>query len=120
MLNPFKKDKKQKDLKEVLRAFDNLEKKVDGFSKELEILEKESKLFFQKMGVVRYNPFSEVGSNQSFSIALLDKNNDGVIITSLFGREGNRVYAKPVKNGNSEYALSDEEKKAVEEAMKNK
>jgi len=120
MLNPFKKGKKPQDLKEILKSFNNLKEKVDSLSKELENFIKEGKFFFQKMGVIRYNPFSEVGSNQSFSVALLDKNNDGVVITSLFGREGNRVYAKPIKNGDSEYALSDEEKKAVEEALKEK
>ncbi len=120
MFNFSKKDKNPKDLKEILRGFDSLEKKVESLSKELEGYKGQSKFFVQRIGIIRYNPFSEVGGNQSFSVALLDSNNDGVVITSLFGREGNRVYAKSVKNGSSEYALSEEENKAVEEATKNK
>lgn len=115
-----KKDKKPMDLKEILKGFDCLEKKVETLSMELEEYKRQSKFFIQGIGVIRYNPFSEVGSNQSFSVALLDKNSDGVVITGLYSRDGNRIYAKPVKAGNSEYALSDEEKKAVGDAMKNK
>ncbi len=66
--------------------------------------------------MVRFNPFKEIGGDQSFSIALLDSNNDGIVITSLYGREGNRVFGKPIKNGKSRYLLSGEEKKAIEQA----
>ena len=69
------------------------------------------------MGIVRFNPFSGVGSDQSFSVALLDKNDNGIVITSLYNREGNRVYAKPIKTGVSEYLLSTEEKSAIEKAQ---
>lgn len=67
----------------------------------------------QKVGVVRFNPFGDVGSNQSFVIALLDNNLDGVIILSLYAREGVRVYSKAVKEGKSEYRLSKEEEEAI-------
>lgn len=117
MFKFFKKSKEPKNLKEVLNQFEGLERKVEGISKELESLKKESKFNFQKIGIVRYNPFSEVGSDQSFSIALLDGNNDGIVITSLYARDGNRVYGKSVKNGKSEYSLSDEEKKAISKAL---
>ena len=118
MFNFFKKNKEPKNLKEIVNQFKGLEEKIKEVSEKLEILKKESKFNFQKIGVVRYNPFSGVGSNQSFSIALLDGNNDGIVITSLYAREGNRVYGKPVKNGASEYSLSDEEKKAISRAIK--
>ncbi len=117
MFNFFKKKKEPKNLKEILDQFENLKKEVKIISGELENLKKKSQFFIQKKGVIRYNPFSEVGSNQSFSVALLDRNNDGVVITSLFTREGNRVYAKPIKNSTSEYTLSDEEKEAIEKAI---
>ena len=87
MLNFFKKDKEPKNLKEVVSRFKDLEEKVKKISEGLEVLKKESKFNFQKVGIVRYNPFSEVGSDQSFSIALLDGNNDGIVITSLYARE---------------------------------
>jgi len=57
-----------------------------------------------------------LGGDQSFSIALLDKQNSGVVITSLYTRDGNRVYAKPIENGTSEYTLSKEEKEALSRA----
>ena len=106
MFEFFKKDKEPKNLKEVLKQFDGLKKEVEG-------LKKQGVFSIQKVGIIRYNPFSGVGSDQSFSIALLDSNNNGVVITSLFGRDGNRVYGKPIKNGRSEYSLSEEEKKAI-------
>ena len=120
MFNFFKKDKEPKNLKEVLNQLKDLEKKINGISEELENLKKESKFSVQKTGIVRYNPFSGIGSNQSFSVALLDGNNDGIVITSLYAREGNRVYGKPVKDGKSEYSLSNEEKRAIERATGSK
>ncbi len=117
MLNFFKKAKKEpQDLKEVISFLKDLEKNFDKLSEELKNLKKESNFAVQKVGIVRFNPFSGVGSDQSFSVALLDKNDDGVIITSLYTREGNRVYAKPIKASASEYLLSSEEKKAIEKA----
>lgn len=75
---------------------------------------------FQRMGVVRFNPFRETGGDQSFALALLDSEDSGVVILSLHSREGTRIYAKPVKNGKSRYDLSKEEVKAIEEARKAK
>ncbi len=112
-----KKDKEPQNLKEVISQFKNLEGKVKEISERLENLKKESKFSVQKVGIVRYNPFSGVGSNQSFSVALLDGNNNGIVITSLYAQDGNRVYGKSVKNGQSEYSLSGEEKKAISKAL---
>ena len=72
----------------------------------------------QKVGMIRFNPFGEVGGNQSFAVALLDNYNSGVIILSLYSRDGVRIYAKPVKEGKSEYQLSKEEEDALQIAMK--
>lgn len=114
----FKKDKQPKNLDQVLKQFEELKKEVKGISEAFEILKKNNKFSIQRVGIVRYNPFSGVGSDQSFSIALLDGNNNGIVITSLFSRDGNRVYGKSVKDAKSEYSLSDEEKKAITEAIK--
>jgi len=120
MFNFFKKRKKEpENFREILAYFKNLEKSFEKLSKELENLKEESKLSIQKVGIVRFNPFSEVGSDQSFSIALLDGNNDGIVITSLYAREGNRIYGKSVKASLSKYSLSKEEKSAIEKATKN-
>ena len=113
----FKKNKEPKDIKGILKQFKELEKRVEKISQDLEILKKDSKLHIQKAGLLRYNPFSNVGGNQSFSIALLDNNNDGFVITSLYAQDGNRVYAKPVKNGKSEYVLSEEEKETINKSI---
>lgn len=72
----------------------------------------------QKVGVVRYNAFDDVGSDLSFSVALLDHNDDGVVISSLYARESSSTYAKPIARGKSKYALSAEEIKAIDNARK--
>jgi hypothetical protein len=70
----------------------------------------------QKMGVVRFNAFEGTGSDLSFAIALLDAHNNGVVLSSIFGRNESRIYAKPVENGQSSYFLTDEEKQALADA----
>lgn len=117
MFNFFKKRRKPQNLRTVLKTLKELEERVSLSSERLDNLEKDGKFSVQKVGIVRYNPFSGVGSDQSFSIALLDGNNNGVVITSLFTREGNRVYGKSVKNSKSEYPLSNEEEKAIKKAL---
>ncbi len=70
-----------------------------------------------KVGVVRFNPFKDLGGDQSFSIALLDGENSGLVFSSLHSREGNRVYAKPVSKGKAvKYPLTDEEIEAIRKA----
>jgi len=71
----------------------------------------------QKTGIVRFNPFNQLGGNQSFTLALLDKNNNGFVISSLFVKDGNRVYTKAIKNGKSDHALSQEEIEAIKRAV---
>lgn len=74
----------------------------------------------QKVGLVRYNAFKNVGSDLSFAIALLDKNDNGVVFNGLYGSDSSNIYAKPIKNGESSYQLSPEEKYAIEIAEQNK
>lgn len=74
----------------------------------------------QKIGLVRYNAFKDVGSDLSFAIALLDNNDNGVVFNGLYGSESSNIYAKPIKNGESSYQLSHEEKYAIEIAEQNK
>lgn len=71
-----------------------------------------------KVGVIRYNPFRDVGGDQSFSIAFLNGKNNGLTISSLFTREGTRIYSKSIIKGESEkYPLTEEEKKAIQMAI---
>lgn len=120
MISFFKKDKKEPEsLKDILGCLNRLENDIREMKENLEAFKKEGRSFLSKTGVVRYNPFREIGGDQSFSIAFLDKDNNGVVVTSLFSKEGNRVYAKPLKNGKSKYSLSKEEEKAIETAVNN-
>src|SRR6185369_5370817 len=92
-----------KDLEKILLEQLHETKELDHEIQELfEISNKLRELGLRsvhKMSVLRFNPFKEVGGNQSFSVALLDGKNSGVIISSLHTREGTRVYAKPVLSG---------------------
>lgn len=71
----------------------------------------------QKMSIIRYKAFEDIGSDLSYSIALLDRNNNGVILTSIYGRDESTTYAKPIDKGISRYDLSEEEEKVLYEAM---
>jgi len=117
MFKFLKKEKKEpKNLKEVLDYLKKLEENFEKVSKEIENLQKEGRFSIQKVGIIRFNPFSEVGGDQSFSLAILDADDNGIVITSLYTREENRVYGKPIKRGASEYSLSVEEKEAISKA----
>jgi len=105
-------------LKSLVRKSELQEKNIQEILKKISKLEQISKISFQKIGIVRYNPFKEVGGDQSFSVALLDSENSGFIISSLYMREGIRVFTKPIQKGKSEYSLSEEEQKAIKKAIK--
>lgn len=87
--------------------------------KRLNKAEQRLKMCVCGVGLLRYNAFQETGSDLSFSLALLDRHKNGVIITSIFGREESRCYGKPVVKGESSHFLSEEEKNALAEAIKN-
>lgn len=70
----------------------------------------------QRVGLVRYNPFEDTGGNQSFALALLDAEGNGWVLSSLHARTGTRVYAKAVRAGRSDGALSEEEAAAIKQA----
>jgi hypothetical protein len=98
--------------------------KVYAVSKEVDELVARAAVFegiqrraIQRTGLVRYNPFDDTGGNQSFAIALLDANGDGMVVSSLHARGGTRIYAKAVAGGKSEGALSEEEADALRRAM---
>jgi hypothetical protein len=71
----------------------------------------------QKLGIVRFNAYDDVGGEQSFALVLLDCNKNGVAISSLYGRQDTRFYAKRIVNGETERSFSDEERSAFEKAM---
>lgn len=73
----------------------------------------------QKVGMVRYNAFKDTGSDLSFTLALLDENNNGVVLNGIYSREMSNIYAKQIENGKSQNTLSEEEKEAIRKAMNN-
>lgn len=94
--------------------------KVETLSVEYQRIDQISKTCIQKLGVVRFNAFEDTGSDLSFAIALLDANNNGVVISSIFGRNESRSYGKPVVGGQSSYFLTEEEKQALAQACEKK
>lgn len=80
-------------------------------------IKKELTFVISKVAAKRYNAFSDMGSDLSFTIAFLNKENSGVLITSIYGRDENRIYLKPVTKGNCDYSLSPEELQVMEEAL---
>ena len=113
-----------KDIEESLKNYIERVQKVEDLNKEIiqycERLDKTVDTCIQKVGIVRYNAFKDVGSNLSFTLALLDNNNNGVVLNGIYSRDNSNIYAKPVKDGKSEYVLSEEEKEAIEKAINSK
>lgn len=104
-------------LRSTLERVATLSGGVEQLRSRATALEATQKLAIQHTGLVRYNPFEDTGGNQSFAVAMLDANGDGVVMSSLHARQNTRVYAKAVVGGRSEAALSDEETEALRQAM---
>ncbi|RLC31404.1 hypothetical protein DRH13_03080 [Candidatus Woesebacteria bacterium] len=120
--NQLVKKTKKGDLKRVLEKVLATEvenkKTIKMLGKEIDRLQDEGQFHVQKVGIIRFNPFQETGGDHSFSIALLDGKDTGVVLTGLHTRERTRVYAKEIKKGKSVHELSSEEKKAFTKAKK--
>jgi hypothetical protein len=93
-----------------------LGREVERSNARTEALEKVSPRAFQRVGLVRFNPFEDTGGNQSFALALLDGEGNGLVLSSLHARSGTRVYAKAIREGRSEAPLSEEETAAIKQA----
>lgn len=105
------------------KYFQNIEEVNENHEKLQRVLKKTketAELGINKVAFLRYNPFGDVGSDQSFTLCLLNSAEDGFVISSIHSREGTRVYAKPVNKGQSSYNLSKEEQKAIDIATGNK
>jgi hypothetical protein len=89
---------------------------VDRLDTRTSRLEASAPRAFQRVGLVRFNPFEDTGGNQSFALALLDAEGNGWVLSSLHARTGTRVYAKAIRAGRSDGALSDEESTAIKQA----
>lgn len=108
----------KKVLEKVLDSEISNKKQVEEAFKRIGYLEEDGKLHIQRVGLVRFNPFKELGGDHSFSLAFLDAKDSGIIITSLHTRDRTRVYMKDVKKGKSSFELSADEKRALAIAEK--
>lgn len=126
----------EKRYRKFMRGVDNknIEEIINGYMDKIDVVEKEGqgikqlysnldgklKGCIQKFALLRYRAFEDVGSDLSFSVALLDELNNGLIITGIFGRSESTTYAKPVDRGISRYELSQEEAQVLKEAIDNR
>ncbi|HLY68061.1 MAG TPA: DUF4446 family protein [Chloroflexota bacterium] len=92
------------------------ERRLSGVTRDIQMLDSTLQTAIQRVGLVRFNPFDETGGDQSFAIALLDQQGNGLVLSSLHNRSETRVYAKPIEDGRSSYTLSDEEEQALTQA----
>ncbi len=90
--------------------------KADQLTKTSERVESQVRSSIQCVGLVRFNAYEGIGGEQSFAVALLDSDGDGIVLSSLHGRAEGRLYAKPVSRWDSTYTLSVEEREAIAQA----
>lgn len=111
-------------IEDILKKYIEMVKNVNEDNKIIQAnelsIERRLNTCVQNIGMVRYNAFDDVGSELSFAIALLDNENNGFVINSIYGRSSSNIYAKTIENGTSKYTLSDEEIKAVNKAKEYK
>jgi len=103
-------------MKHMHERMDALTTKTETHARTIESLQNKANRMKGNVSVLRYNPFGERGSDLSFSIAIVDDRQDGVVISSLHSRDESRVYAKPLEAGASKYPLTPEEKEAIIQA----
>ena len=111
-------------IEEVMNRYMKMVKNVNEDNKIIKAnilnVERQLNMCVQNIGMVRYNAFDDVGSELSFAIAMLDNEDNGFVINSIYGRTSSNVYAKTIENGTSKVTLSDEEIKAVNKAKEHK
>ena len=107
----------EEDLQNYMERVDQVENQNTIMANQVKLLDQNMTNCIQKIGMVRYNAFKDVGSDLSFTLALLDQNNNGVVLNGIYAREMSNIYAKPIKNGKSTYAVSEEEIQAIQKAM---
>ncbi len=117
----FMRGTSNKNLEELVTSYldkvDEATKQSEAIKELYDGIDNRLKECVQKVSIVRYKAFEDIGSDLSFSIALLNSNNDGVIITGIYGRNESTTYAKPIDKGISRYDLSEEEMQVLNEAI---
>lgn len=111
-----------KDLEEILgdiqKSVEYLNQEKDRHEKALMLLQKKVTTSIRGVGMIRFNPFKDSGSNQSFSTALVDENGNGIVLSSLYSRDRVSVFGKPLVGGKSEFDLTHEEKESIDIGLK--
>ena len=97
-----------------IKAINNENEKLWAETKEIKDLLQRA---VTRMAIVRFRAFEDMGGDLSYAVAMLESNNNGVIMSSIFAREDSRSYAKPIVNGQSTYALTKEEEEALQQAL---
>lgn len=105
-------------LTEFIKKTDDVQSTHESMKESIMQTQVQLKKCVQKVGVVRYSAVAGVGSDLSFTIALLDQEDNGVVVNGIYTRDGSYTYAKPVIDGKSKHLLSDEENEAIEIAKK--
>lgn len=104
----------------ILNFFERIESLEDAEQKmhrDIREIKENLKITYQKTGLVKYDAFREMSGALSYSLALLDKENNGVLISSMYSREGCYTYAKDIVNGGCKINLSEEEQEALKQAV---
>lgn len=104
-------------LREYIKRVETVEAKNNEIISYCKSLDDNIKICVQKIGVVRYNAFKDTGSDLSFTLALLDDKNDGIVLNGIYARDSSNIFAKPIEKGESKYVLSNEEKEAISRAI---
>lgn len=107
-------------LKQYMEEVDKVNKENIEIKNYCKQLEKNITKCIQRIGLIRYSAFKDTGSDLSFTLALLNEENTGIVLNGIYSREMSNIYSKPVQKGISTYTLSEEEKAAIEKAMNNK
>ncbi len=101
---------------DMAKELDELGNIADIHATHLETLASRLEKHGRGVKLLRFNPFADAGSNQSFAVAIVNKEGDGVVFSSLYSRERMSVFAKPIAGGTSDIELTPEERSVVEDA----
>lgn len=107
----------EKDIEGIFEDNKFIKASTEKNRKDIQSLYRKFEGAFQKVGIVKYDAFNQMGGQLSFSLALLDENDNGFILNSVHSTEGCYSYTKEIKNGLCDISLGDEEKKALDVAM---
>lgn len=108
----------EKGFLEQFKTVEKLERAVKQNTRDIDTIYKRMKTHYQKIGIVRYDAFQEMGGNLSFVLTMLDENNNGWVFNAMHSREGCYTYIKEIIKGESYMELGEEERESLKKAMK--